>query len=205
MLRGDGADGVFGFVNTLIASATPLGVDPAALRFLNWSDVLPDMYGNTLFVTRETYRRSPELLQAIAASTQLFEMGLKGGKRKAPADPVAAICRMMETDFETEIGYLDRAVWSALFGASFTDQSSLSSAFVSDELMRVDQFRKLLHVLKEKGKIDSGADIDAAAEMLIHQHADMNSVLQGLRQPQRCIVRRRNHRAHVDGANVLNG
>lgn len=83
-----------------------------------------------------------------------------------PADPVAAICRMMETDFETEIGYLDRAVWSALFGASFTDQSSLSSAFVSDELMRVDQFRKLLHVLKGNGKIDAGADIDAAAEML---------------------------------------
>ena len=83
-----------------------------------------------------------------------------------PADPVAAICRMMETDFETEIGYLDRAVWSSLFGASFTDQSSLSSAFVSDELMRVDQFRRLLAVLAEKGQIDRSADLDAAAEML---------------------------------------
>ncbi|TDQ85447.1 TetR family transcriptional regulator [Dongia mobilis] len=83
-----------------------------------------------------------------------------------PADPVDAICRMMETDFETEVGYLDRAVWSALFGASFTDQSSLSNAFVSDELMRVDQFRKLLQVLAAKGKIDAAADLDAAAEML---------------------------------------
>lgn len=83
-----------------------------------------------------------------------------------PADPVSAICRMMETDFETEIGYLDRAVWSALFGASFTDQSSLSSAFVSDELMRVDQFRRLLDVLTEKGQIAKDADLDAAAEML---------------------------------------
>lgn len=83
-----------------------------------------------------------------------------------PTDPVDAICRMMETDFETEIGYLDRAVWSALFGASFTDQSTLSTAFVSDELMRVDQFRNLLTVLREKGKIDKHADIDAAAEML---------------------------------------
>jgi AcrR family transcriptional regulator len=83
-----------------------------------------------------------------------------------PADPVTAICRMMETDFETEIGYLDRAVWSALFGASFTDQSSLSNAFVSDELMRVDQFRRLLAVLVEKGQVDKSADIDAAAEML---------------------------------------
>lgn len=83
-----------------------------------------------------------------------------------PADPVKAICRMMETDFETEVGYLDRAVWSALFGASFTDQSSLSNAFVSDELMRVDQFRRLLAVLVEKGQVDKSADIDAAAEML---------------------------------------
>jgi AcrR family transcriptional regulator len=83
-----------------------------------------------------------------------------------PSDPVDAICRMMETDFETEIGYLDRAVWSSLFGASFTDQSSLSNAFVSDELMRVDQFRRLLHVLAKKGTVDGRADIDAAAEML---------------------------------------
>lgn len=83
-----------------------------------------------------------------------------------PADPVTAICRLMETDFETEVGYLDRAVWSALFGASFTDQSSLSNAFVSDELMRVDQFRKLLDVLAAKGQIDGAADLDAVAETL---------------------------------------
>jgi NitT/TauT family transport system substrate-binding protein len=65
MLRGTGADGVFGFVNTIIASATPLGVDPRALRFLNWSEVLPDMYGNTLFVTRESYRREPQALHGL--------------------------------------------------------------------------------------------------------------------------------------------
>jgi AcrR family transcriptional regulator len=82
-----------------------------------------------------------------------------------PSDPVQAICRMMETDFETEIGYLDRAVWSSLFGASFTDQSSLSSAFVSDELMRVDQFRKLLAVLAEQGKIDGTAEMLGALNL----------------------------------------
>lgn len=65
MLQGNGTAGVFGFVNTIIASATPLGVDPKSLRFLNWSDVLPDMYGNTLFVTRETYRRDPQALRGL--------------------------------------------------------------------------------------------------------------------------------------------
>ena len=105
-------------------------------------------------------------LAIYQADRDLVQQATQAVIANPPADPVAAICRMMETDFETEIGYLDRAVWSALFGASFTDQSSLSSAFVSDELMRVDQFRKVLHVLKEKGKIDAHADIDAAAEML---------------------------------------
>jgi AcrR family transcriptional regulator len=83
-----------------------------------------------------------------------------------PADPVLALCRLMETDFETEVGFMDRAAWSSLFGAAFTDQSSLSNAFVSDELMRVDQFRRLLAVLAKKGSIDAKADINALAEML---------------------------------------
>jgi AcrR family transcriptional regulator len=83
-----------------------------------------------------------------------------------PSDPVQAICRMMETDFETEVSFMDRAAWSALFGAAFTDQSSLSKAFVSDELMRVDQFRRLLAILAEKGRVNAGADLNATAEML---------------------------------------
>lgn len=85
---------------------------------------------------------------------------------RPPADPVTAICRMMEVDFETEVGFMDRAAWSALVGAAFSGQSSLSSAFVSDELMRVGQFRRLLGILADKGKIDPAADLDASAEML---------------------------------------
>ena len=66
MLRGDGADAVFGFVNTLIAAAAPLGIDGRKeLRFLNYADVLPDMYGNTLFVTRELYRRDQAMLPGL--------------------------------------------------------------------------------------------------------------------------------------------
>lgn len=73
MVRGQGADGVFGFVNTLIASAAPYGVAADALRFLNWSDVLPEMYGNTLFVTRELYRRDPRAVQGLV---QALNQGL---------------------------------------------------------------------------------------------------------------------------------
>lgn len=83
-----GADGVFGFVNTLIASAAPLGVDPAAIRFLNWSDVLPEMYGNTLFVTRETYQRERPLLAGLVRA---INQGLADTVR----DPQAAIATLL--------------------------------------------------------------------------------------------------------------
>lgn len=84
MLRGRGGDGVFGFVNTLIASATPYGVDPASLRFLNWSDVLPEMYGNTLFVTRRAYERDKPAVQGLVRAVN---RGLVDTVR----DPAAAI------------------------------------------------------------------------------------------------------------------
>ena len=69
MLKGRQADGVFGFVNTIIASVTPLGIAASDIRFLNYADHLPDMYGNTLFVTRELYREGtaalPGLVRAV--------------------------------------------------------------------------------------------------------------------------------------------
>lgn len=83
-----------------------------------------------------------------------------------PADPVNAICRLMEADFETEVGFMDRTAWAALFGAAFNGQASLSSAFLSDELMRAGQFRRLLGVLGQRGSVSPTADLDAAAEIL---------------------------------------
>lgn len=85
MLRGDGADGVFGFVNTIIASAAPLGVDGRkSLRFLNWADHLPDMYGNTLFVTRGLLERHP---QGVRGLVRAVDRGLADTVQ----DPGAAI------------------------------------------------------------------------------------------------------------------
>jgi NitT/TauT family transport system substrate-binding protein len=89
MLRGNGADGVFGFVNTLIAAAAPLGVDGRReLRFLNWADHLPDMYGNTLFVTRGLLQREP---QAVTGMVRAFNRGLADTVQ----DPDAAIASLL--------------------------------------------------------------------------------------------------------------
>ncbi len=85
MLRGDGADGVFGFVNTIIAAAAPLGVDGRkTLRFLNWSEHLPEMYGNTLFVTRQWLQRDPQAVQGLVRA-------VNRGLADTVRDPEAAI------------------------------------------------------------------------------------------------------------------
>ncbi len=89
MLRGDGAAGVFGFVNTIIAAAAPLGVDGRkALRFLNWSDVLPDMYGNTLFVTRGLLQRDPPAVRGLVRA-------VNRGLADTVQDPHAAIASLL--------------------------------------------------------------------------------------------------------------
>lgn len=89
MVQGHGADGVFGFVNTLIASAAPFDVGADALRFLSWSEVLPEMYGNTLFVTREMYRRDR---QAVHGVVRALNQGL-ADTAKNPHQAIDALLR----------------------------------------------------------------------------------------------------------------
>jgi NitT/TauT family transport system substrate-binding protein len=89
MLRGGGADGVFGFVNTIIAAAAPLGVDGRkSLRFLNWADHLPDLYGNTLFATRGLLQRDP-------ASVRGLVRAINQGLADTVQDPDAAIAALL--------------------------------------------------------------------------------------------------------------
>jgi NitT/TauT family transport system substrate-binding protein len=81
--------GVFGFVNTIIASITPLGVDPRRLRFINFADHVPEMYGNTLFVTRSAYRKH-------AAQLANLVRALNRGLADTANTPEAAIDALMK-------------------------------------------------------------------------------------------------------------
>ena len=59
-------DGVFGFVNTIIAALAPLDIDPDRyLRFVNFVDAVPDLYANTLMVARPLIARAPDLVRAL--------------------------------------------------------------------------------------------------------------------------------------------
>ena len=87
-------------------------------------------------------------------------------KSGPPKDAITAICKLMETDFETEVAFIDRGAWESLFAAAFTAQPSLAAALVGDEFMRVGQFERLLAALQAKGAVGRGADIKSAAEFL---------------------------------------
>ncbi len=86
-------DGVFGFVNTIIAAIAPLGIDPARLRFINFADSLPDLYSNSLMVSRAFMGRAPEQVRGLVRSLNRglidtladIDAGIEAVARAAPA------------------------------------------------------------------------------------------------------------------------
>ena len=59
-------DGLFGYVNTLRAAAIEAGVDPAArLRFFEYRDHVPELYGSALMVNRKLLDAEPEVVRGL--------------------------------------------------------------------------------------------------------------------------------------------
>jgi NitT/TauT family transport system substrate-binding protein len=85
MLAGEW-DGMFGFVNTIIAASIDAGiVDPRdQIRFLEYHDYVPDWYGMALLVTRKLAHDEPDVVTALMAA-------LNRGLVDTVADPEAAI------------------------------------------------------------------------------------------------------------------
>ena len=79
-----GWDGMFGFVNTLIAASIDAGIDQKALRYIEYHDHLPELYGMALMVTRELATAEPETVRGLLRA---FNRGLVD----TIADPGAAI------------------------------------------------------------------------------------------------------------------
>lgn len=78
-------DGIFGFVNTLVAASMDTGlVARDHLHFIEYHHHLPELYGMALMVTRELAADEPD---TVAALVRAFNHGL----RDTVADPQAAI------------------------------------------------------------------------------------------------------------------
>ncbi len=77
-------DGMFGFVNTLIAASIDAGLDPEALRYVQYHDYVPELYGMALMVTRELAATEPDTVRKLLRA-------LNRGLVDTIADPAAAI------------------------------------------------------------------------------------------------------------------
>ena len=66
-------DGMFGFVNTLIAASIDAGLDPKDLHYMEYHDHLPELYGMALMVTRELAANEPETVRKLLRA---FNRGL---------------------------------------------------------------------------------------------------------------------------------
>lgn len=114
------------------------------------------------------FKTKGEICVAIyKADRDLVQAAMDRVIARPPKDPVAAICKLIETDFETEVPFIDRGAWEALFGAAFQSHSAgVAEAWAGAEIMRIDQFRRLLEVLRDRRAVDAEADIESAAELL---------------------------------------
>ena len=66
--------GVFGFVNSIIASVAPAGIDGRkALRFFEYCDYAPELYANTVIVDGRLADEEPQIVRGLIAA---FNHGL---------------------------------------------------------------------------------------------------------------------------------
>jgi len=98
MVEGKAGEGVFGFVNSTIASLSDINSphEPNT-RFLEYSSVLPDFYGNALVVTRALLESDPSAIRGLVRATCR-------GFHDAIQDPRAGIDAVMEAGAEMSYG-----------------------------------------------------------------------------------------------------
>lgn len=79
-------DGIFGFVNTLVAASMDAGLAQPRehLRFFEYHDHVPELYGMAIMVTRELARDEPQTVRVLLRA-------LNRGLRDTVADPQAAV------------------------------------------------------------------------------------------------------------------
>ncbi|MEQ9591541.1 MAG: ABC transporter substrate-binding protein [Cyclobacteriaceae bacterium] len=66
--------GVFGFVNTIIASLATSGINhERRLRFIEYADYTPELFGNALMVSKSLLKEEPEVIKEIVSA---FNQGL---------------------------------------------------------------------------------------------------------------------------------
>jgi NitT/TauT family transport system substrate-binding protein len=119
MILGDASDGVFGFANTIIAALEGAGLNLAgSLRFLDYAEWLPDLYGNALIASRHLVEREPEVLRALvdaiargfAAAVADPDRGVEAVRRVAPGIDLRIETKRWRATIAREMGHPEAAL-----------------------------------------------------------------------------------------------
>ncbi len=119
-------DGLFGFVNTVLAASLDAGLAAPRehLRFIEYHDHLPELYGMALMMNRTLVAREPHTVQALlralnrglvdtVADPQAAINALAAYSNKVPGKPamnIASNLRRLQGTLELEMGRAEGAV-----------------------------------------------------------------------------------------------
>lgn len=111
-------DGVFGYVNTIVAAMAPFGLDPAAVRFLRFSDLLPDLYSHCVMVTRQLLDEHPQAVRGLVHgvhrglvdTVQDIDAAMAALARAAPSLDIPVQRRRLLGTLREEMGHPEGAV-----------------------------------------------------------------------------------------------
>lgn len=111
-------DAMFGFANTLVAASLDAGLAPASLRFIEYHDHVPELYGMAIMVTRELAAESPQTVQRLlrALNRGLIdtvadpEAAIDALLKRSPASPRASNLRRLQGTLALEMGRAEGAV-----------------------------------------------------------------------------------------------
>lgn len=95
-VAGGQRDGAFGWVNTLVFSARAARIEPERLLFLRFREVLPDLHGGAIMVSRRLAADRPEVVRAMLAAC-------RAGIVTARSDPEAAMAALAKRLPNTEL------------------------------------------------------------------------------------------------------
>ncbi len=113
-------DGMFGFVNTLVAASLDAGFTAPReqLRFIEYHDHVPELYGMAIMVTRKLAAESPQTVERLLRALNLGlidtvadpEAAIDALLRRNPASPRASNLRRLQGTLALEMGRAEGAV-----------------------------------------------------------------------------------------------
>jgi NitT/TauT family transport system substrate-binding protein len=116
LLKGD-VDGILGFDSTMYFGLTKQGIKPADIKFLYYSDMGMDMYGNGILASKKMLETKPAAVKGFVAAAAK-------GWRDAVANPAAAIAALKKqaplVDEKLELEKLQWLIKNQLVAAEST-------------------------------------------------------------------------------------